>query len=52
MGLKEWIEYALARGASDIHVGSGVSPALRVSGRLEFIPSTPVPAQAILGLVL
>ncbi len=43
-----WLEYAVDRRASDLHVAVGAQPAVRVRGAIELVPDTPrLDAEAI-----
>lgn len=49
--LTNLLEEAAARGASDLHIGAGMAPAIRVDGELTFLegePLTPEEAEALI----
>ena len=36
------LEHVVSRGASDLHIGAGVAPTMRINGELETVPDAPV----------
>src|SRR5580765_4750183 len=40
--IDEWLERAVERRASDLHLAVGSHPAIRVRGAIELLPDTPI----------
>ena len=49
--MAELLKYAVSRKASDLHIGDGICPAIRVDGDLETISQTPLTRERILRLI-
>ncbi len=50
--MEEWLRYAFLKKASDLHLGEGVPPAIRVDTELVFVSETPLTREQIKRLLL